>query len=457
MTEREFDAIVIGAGPAGEHAAGRLATKGARRVAVVERHLVGGECAFYACMPSKALLRPQELLRESSRVPGASQACGGALDVGVVLSRRDQVIHDFDDSGQLPWLRERGVELIRGHARLVGERRVEVGDELLLAREAVVVAVGSGALMPPIPGLEAADPWTSREVTTAHEVPSHLLVLGGGVVGVEMAQAWRSLGSAVTVVEALEELLVREEPFAGRELREAFEELGIDIHLGARATKVSRQSDGLVSIELEDGAPVTGSHLLVAVGRRPLTEDLGLQTVGLEPGAVIEVDERLRVPGHEWLYAVGDVNGRSLLTHMGKYQARVAADVILGGDAVIQSDGATAPRVVFTDPQLAATGHTLATALAAGIDAKAFDFPTSGTAGASFHGREAAGTTRFVIDLDHDLLVGATFVGPEVADFLQAATIAIAGRVPLAMIARAVAPFPTRSELWLKLIEAYGL
>jgi len=300
---------------------------------------------------------------------------------------------------------------------------------------------GRGVLLGGVPGVAAAT----------------VLGFGGGVVGVEMAQAWRSLGSEVTIVEALDGLLAREEPFAGQELREAIAELGIDVHVGARATEVSRQGDGVVSLALEGGARVSGSHLLVAVGRRPLTVDLGVQTVGLTPGEVIEVDDQLRVAGHEWLYAVGDVNGRSLLTHMGKYQARVAADVILGGDAVIQSDGATAPRVVFTDPQLAATGHTLATALAAGIDAKAFDFPTSGTAGASFHGREAAGTTRFVIDLDHDLLVGATFVGPEVADFLQAATIAIAGRVPLAMIARAVAPFPTRSELWLKLIEAYGL
>jgi len=459
LKERELDVVVIGAGPAGEVAADRLA-KGAKRVVVVERHLIGGECSFYACMPSKALLRPQQLLREAGRVPGAAQALSGALDVDAVLARRDEVIHDLDDSGQLPWLRERDIELIRGHARLAGERRVEVDEVMLIAREAVVVAVGSGALMPSIPGLEAAEPWTSREITTTHEVPSHLLVIGGGVVGVEMAQAWRSLGSEVSILEALPALLAHEEPFAGEELREAFEELGIDVRLGARVTSVSREGEH-VTVELEGAETLTGSHLLVAVGRRPLTGDLGVQTVGLTPGRVIEVDEHLRVPGQEWLYAVGDVNGRSLLTHMAKYQARVAADAILGKEASLRSDsdfdGVTAPRVVFTDPELAAVGHTLHTAREAGINARAIDLSTSGTAGASFHGCEAPGTTRFVIDVDDDLLVGATFVGPEVAEFLQAATIAIAGKVPLRRLAHAIAPFPTRSELWLKLIEAYGL
>jgi len=241
LKERKLDVVVIGAGPAGEVAADRLA-KGAKRVVVVERHLIGGECSFYACMPSKALLRPQQLLREAGRVPGAAQALSGALDVDAVLARRDEVIHDLDDSGQLPWLRERDIELIRGHARLAGERRVEVDDVMLLAREAVVLAVGSGALMPSIPGLEAAEPWTSREITTTHEVPSHLLVIGGGVVGVEMAQAWRSLGSEVSILEALPALLAHEEPFAGEALREAFEELGIDVRLGARVTSVSREA-----------------------------------------------------------------------------------------------------------------------------------------------------------------------------------------------------------------------
>jgi dihydrolipoamide dehydrogenase len=453
---REFDVIVIGAGPAGEIAAGRLATKGKKHVAIVEGHLVGGECSFYACMPSKALLRPQEILSELRRVPGAATAVNDGVDVGALLDRRDAIINHLRDDNQVPWLEERKIELIRGHGRLTGERQVAVGDQTLIAREAVVIAVGTGALLPPIPGLAEARPWTNREITTTREVPRHLLVLGGGVVGVEMAQAWRSIGAEVTVVEALEHLLPREEPFVSDQLREAFTELGIDVHLGARATGASRDHDE-VTLELETGVELRGSHLLVAVGRHPLTAELGLETVGLTPGRYIEVDDQLRVHGQPWLYAVGDVNGRSLLTHMGKYQARIAADVILGEPAQLRSDGLTAPRVVFTDPQVAAVGHTLDSALRAGIAAEPIDLPTSGTAGASFYGRNAEGTTRFVIDVDSDLLVGATFVGPEVAEFLQAATIAIVGRVPLSTIAHAVAPFPTRSEIWLKLVEAYGL
>jgi dihydrolipoamide dehydrogenase len=458
MTTKIFDVIVIGAGPAGEIAAGRIAERGDREVAIVERELVGGECSFWACMPSKALLRPQELLAEAARVPGAAQAVNGnGVDVAATLERRDAIIHHLDDDNQVPWLDSRGITLVRGSARLAGERRVAVGDDVLEAREAVIVAVGTGAVMPQIPGLADVAPWTNREITTTSDVPGHLVVLGGGVVGVEMAQAWRSLGSVVTVVEALDRLLPREEPFAGEEVAESLRERGIDVRTGVRATRVERTDDGAVRVELGDGASVTGDRLLVAVGRKPLTDDLGLETVGVEPGQPIRVDDSLRVPGHEWLYAVGDVNGEALLTHMGKYQARVAADRILGDEqARIEVTGLLSPRVVFTDPQVAGTGHTLASALEAGIPAKAIDLPTASTAGASFYGRSAGGTTRFVVDTERELLVGATFVGPEVADFLQAATIAIVGEVPIDRLVHAIAPFPARSELWLKFIEAYG-
>ncbi len=456
-SEETFDVVVIGAGPAGEVAAGRIAERGDRRVAIVERHLVGGECSYYACMPSKALLRPQELLAELARVPGAVDG-RVAIDVEATLRRRDEVISHLDDRGHLPWLEERGITVVRGAARLEGERRVRVGERVLEAREAVLVATGSTALMPPIPGLAEAAAWTSREITTARVVPERLVILGGGVVAVEMAQTWRSLGSEVTVVEAADRLLPREEPFAGDEVAQALRHAGVDVRTAARATGVSGATGSEMTLELDGGESVSGSHLLVAVGRKAITEGLGLETLGVEPGKPIEVDETLRVTGHDWLYAIGDVNGVAQLTHMGKYQARLVADRILGDeDARTQVAGALSPRVVFTDPQVAATGHTLESALAAGITAEAIDLPTSGTAGASFHGRKTPGTTRFVVDSGRDLLVGATFVGPEVGEFIQAATIAIIGEVPIPRLAHAIAPFPTRSELWLKFVEAYGL
>lgn len=385
--QREFDVVVIGAGPAGEVLAARLSQRGGKRVVIVERELVGGECSFYACMPSKALLRPAEALREAARVPGVAQALSGDLDVGAVLERRDEIINGLDDAKQVPWLQSAEVELVRGQAQLDGERRVRVGDDVLVARDAVVVAVGSGALVPPIPGLAEAGAWSNRQITTAREVPRRLLVLGGGVVGVEMAQAWASLGSRVTVVEAQDRLLAREEPFAGDELRTALGGQGIDVRVGASASAVHRDGEE-ITMTLADGERISGDRLLVAVGRRPLTDDLGLETVGL-PGGVIEVDDHLHVPDRPWLYAIGDVNGRSLLTHSGKYQARMAADHILGEDAAVSSDGPGAPRVVFSDPQIAAVGLTLEAARQAGIAADAIDLPTSGTAGELLRPRRA--------------------------------------------------------------------
>ena len=451
--DHEFDSIIVGAGPAGEIIAGRLAARG-KRVAIAERELIGGECSYWACMPSKALLRPAEALAEVARVPGAAQAVTGELDVKAALARRDEVIHDLSDDGQVQWLDSREIALFRGHARLDGERVVQVGEDRLTARDAVVIAVGSGAVMPPIDGLADASAWSNREITTTSDVPARLLVLGGGVVGVEMAQAWSSLGSRVTVIEALDGLLAREEPFAGEQIADALRERGVDVRTGVKATRVARDGD-TITVTLEDGESVTGERLLVAVGRRPHTDDLGLETVGLKAGRTIDVDDQLRVPDLPWLYAVGDVNGRSLLTHSGKYQARLASDHILGGEVTAIADGPGAPRVVFSDPQVAAVGLTLAGARERGIDTVEIDLTTSATAGASFYGRNAPGTTRFVVDAERQLLVGATFVGAEVADMLQAATVAIVGRVPLQTLAHAVAPFPTRSELWLKFIEEY--
>jgi pyruvate/2-oxoglutarate dehydrogenase complex dihydrolipoamide dehydrogenase (E3) component len=458
MSERSFDVVVLGSGTAGREGAARLA-QGGLSVAIVEPELVGGECVFYACMPSKSLLRPDEALTETRRIPGAAEAAAGELDVPAVLARRDDVIHHLEDSSYLPGFEALGIELVRGQGRLDGVRRVRAGDDVLVAGKAVIVATGTSTAIPPIDGLREARPWTNRELTTAEAAPARLVMLGGGAVGTEMAQAWCTLGSQVTLIEAGDRLLGREEPFAAKQVATSLRERGVDVRLGVRAVAVRRErSGGEVTVELDQVPEVTADEIAVAVGRRPRTEDLGLETVGLEPGKWIDVDDQLRAKAVEgdWLYAVGDVNARALLTHISKYQARVAADNILGKSAAATADGARSPRVLFTDPQVAAVGHSLQSALDAGLNVHAVDAPTSGNAGGNFYGIDSVGSTRLVVDDDRGIVVGATITGSEVADFLQAATIAVVGEVPLDRLAHAIPAFPTRSEVWSNLMAQLG-
>jgi dihydrolipoamide dehydrogenase len=462
---RAFDVIVVGGGPGGEVAAGRCGD-GGLETALVEAELVGGECSYWACMPSKTLLRPGEVLSAARRVPGAREAVTRGLDAAAALRRRDEITDDWDDSRQARWLDDHHVSLWRGRARFVGERTVEIlarggPSHELVARRAVIVATGSTPVVPNVPGLREANPWSSRDGTSTRSIPRRMLVMGGGPVGLELSQAFHDLGAAeVTVVQSAERVLPREEPFAAAEVTAAFREQGIEVLTGRRVVAVRRKAAGApVEVRLDDGRELTADELLVSVGRRPATADLGLELVGLTPGGPIAVDDHLRatgVPGG-WLYAIGDVNGRALLTHMAKYQGRVAADHLLGRpdeESTSWAGHRAIPRVVFTSPQIAAVGLTEQGAVEQGLTVRSASVPLSDVAAAETRGEGVAGTSKLVVDAARQVVVGATFTGEGAGDLLHAATIAIVGEVPLRRLEHAVAAFPTLNEIWLALLEA---
>lgn len=464
----EYDVVIIGAGAVAENVADR-AVQGGLTAVLVESELVGGECSYWACMPSKTLIRSGLALRAAQRVEGARQAVTGTLDVSAVLARRNAFTHDWDDASQVDWVAGAGIALVRGHGRITGVRQVEVEAQdgtttSLTARHAVVVSTGSDPLLPDIPGLAEADPWTPRDATSAQSVPASLAIIGGGVVAVEMATAYASLGTAVTVL-ARSGLLREQEDFAGEAVTKGLRGLGVDVRLTA-PQRVERTAHGLRLAV--GGETILAEELLVATGRIPRTSDIGLETIGLRPGSWLDTDDTLLVHDTDWLYATGDVNHRALLTHQGKYQARAAGDVIAArakgepvddapwGVHVATADHAAVPQVTFGEPEVASVGLTSRAAEAAGRDIRVVDYDLGRVAGASLQADGYEGRARMVVDEQRGTIIGATFVGQDVAELIHAATIAIVGEVPLNRLWHAVPAYPTMNEIWLRLLEGYG-
>ncbi|MEE1755229.1 dihydrolipoyl dehydrogenase family protein [Streptomyces sp. SP18CS02] len=470
-----YDVVVVGAGPGGEVVADRIVRSGLT-AAVVEAGAVGGECSYWACVPSKALLRPGAAREAARSVDGARQAVTGDLDPAAVLARRDRFTGRGEDTGQADWLSGAGIALVRGHGRVAGERRVEVtgtdgGVRTLRARLAVVLSTGTQAVLPPVEGLDGIGVWTNREATTAGTVPARLVVIGGGVVACEMATAWRSLGSEVTLLVRGQALLTGWEPCAGEEVARGLTGLGVTIRFGVSATRVARdETTRAVTVRTDDGATLVCDEVLAAVGRRPRTADLGLENVGLPGGGRLPVDDTCRVTtvDGDWLYAVGDVNHRAPLTHMAKYQARACAAAIAERAAgrpadpgrwrvwSADADRVAVPQAVFTRPEIASVGLTERAAREAGIAVRAVEYRIDDVAGAALYADGYRGHAKLVVDETRGVVVGCTFTGPLASELIHTATVALVGEVPLDRLWHAVPAFPTVSEVWLRLLEAYG-
>ncbi len=476
MSEMEYDVVVIGSGPSGRTVSLRSVKSGLSAV-LIEDELVGGDCHYWACIPSKALLRPPEALAEAEQVEGSKQAAGNALDIKSVLERRDDFVDHWEDSKLQRTLEKAGVKVIHGRGRLGGPRRVIVDSSdgtqsRIVARSAVVLSTGSRPAIPSIPGLAESKPWTNRDATGAKKAPERLAILGGGPVAVEMATAWSALGSReITLIERGERLLGKYEPFVGERLVQVFRKKGISVLTGVNVKQVRRLE--LVEVTLDNGSKLVSDELLVATGRRPNTENMGLENVGLASGGWLDVDDTCLVRGVDgsWLYAVGDINRRALLTHVGKYQARACAAAIKGRMRGIinrdsngswskwtaSADHAIIPQVIFSDPQIATVGLTEQSARNMGMNVRAVDCELGTIDGARLHSDGYDGQARIVVDENRRVLVGATLIGPQVGEMIHTATVAIVGEVPLERLWHAVPSFPTISELWTRLLETYGL
>lgn len=478
MATDEYDVIVIGGGPAGENAASYAIAGSDRTAVIVERELVGGECSYWACMPSKALLMPGHVLETAKQMPGVQQIVGDSgLDVAAVLARRDSFTHRHDDSSQVKWAQDNNIDVVRGAGRLSGERTVDViggdGPRTLRARHAVVLATGTTANVPE--NLRDALPWTSRDVTNLHDVPRRVVIVGGGVVACESATWLAALGSAeITLVVRGKSLLAASEPFASDLVAKGLKERGVRIMFGANISEASRPDTDDTGEGNIHGGPVTvtigndeieADEIVVAAGRTPGSIELGLSAVGLADGKYVDTDDHLTVTGvdGDWLYAVGDVNGRAPLTHMGKYQARVCGDVIAaraenrgidGGRYAASADHGKVPQVVFTAPEVASVGLTEKQATDKGFDVSTADVDIA-VAGSSLARDDFGGHAKIVVDKASGTLLGATFAGTEVGELVHAATVAVVGELTLDTLWHAVPSYPTVSEVWLRLVEEH--